>query len=44
MENTYIKLNNNDNQQEDLDLHPTIVVKENIFTKIIKFIKNLFKR
>lgn len=38
------QLNNNDNQQEDLDLHPTIVVKENIFTKIIKFIKNLFKR
>jgi hypothetical protein len=34
----------NNNQQENVDLHLTVVEKQNIFTKIIKFIKNLFKR
>ena len=36
--------NTNHDKQENVDLHPTVIQKENIFTKIIKFIKNLFKR
>ena len=38
------QINTNNNQQENVDLHPIVVEKQNIFTKIIKFIKNLFKR
>jgi len=38
------QMNTNNNEQENADLHPTVVEKQNIFTKIIKFIKNLFKR
>lgn len=38
------QMNTNNNKQENVDLHPIIVEKQNIFTKIIKFIKNLFKR
>ena len=37
-------INTNNEQQENIDLHPAVVKKENIFTKVIKFIKNLFKR
>lgn len=42
LERKHIKTNNE--QQENIDLHPAVVKKENIFTKVIKFIKNLFKR
>ncbi len=39
-----MQINTINNQQENVDLHPIVVEKQNIFTKIIKFIKNLFKR
>lgn len=38
------QMNTNNNRQENVDLHPTVLEKQNVFAKIIKFIKNLFKR